>query len=411
MTDFIDDVDAEEWAEFERLGRRAGAELRTAPPDRAIEDLERTVRRRATTRVVAGTVVVVALAAVGWFVTRGHIGSDDTPVDQTPVPTVPLPVGEAGTWRVLAEPATVPTRVSSAAWTGTEVFLLGVRFAGTLSGSAAAYDVRADLWRSLAPPPEALLDSVRTAWTGSALLAVGARGEVFTYEPIEDRWNRIGSPENAAFEDDALAVVSSRGVLARSTDGWWWYDASTDSWSSVPSPDPSLDTRNTVAGGAMLDTLSPTSFVLAAHDAGRTAYSVFDAESGKWARTRAVEGPTVTRGGPSCLAADGRLVCMAEGYGTLDGIVIDVEDGTTSPFSLDHGASLLTTSGTPWFGHAWSLLLARTAAWEALPPLDDVDGFFAAIWNGRELLMFGGQLESGEPGGHFAAAYTPVVQP
>lgn len=414
MTDFFDDVDAEEQAEFERLGRRAGAELRTAPPEDGIHDLQRVVRRRAATRVVAGCVVFAVLATGAWAVLRGR-GGDEMPVDQTPVPTVPLPVGEAGTWRALAQPVTAPEVATSAAWTGTEVLVLGMRGPKAPSGTADAYDVRNDSWRSLALPPTALLGGVRTVWTGSALLAVGQRGEVFSYDPNQDRWTRSASPDSAVFEDGAAVSVSSSGVLARSVDGWWWYDAATDGWSTVPSPDPALDGGASLAGGAAggaaLDVLTPTSFVLAVHDGGRTSYSVFDIGSGEWSPLHSVDGPAATRGDPICQAADGRLVCWAEGVGTLDGIVIDVDSGTTSPFSLDHGASVLATRGTPWFGHAWSLLLARTATWESLPLLEGVDGFATAIWNGRELLMFGGQVESGAPGGRFAAAYTPVVQP
>lgn len=412
MSEFIDEMEAEEWAEFERLGRRAGAEIRTAPPDTALDDLERTMRRRATRRVVTGTFAILVLAVASWFVVRGHLGSDETPVDTTTAPTLPLPVGELGTWRAISNPAEAPAFVPSASWTGTEVIVIGLHGTDTPRVSADAYDVRGDSWRSLAPPPAELRDGVRTAWTGSTLLAVGDRGDAFSYDPSLDQWSRHTRPDAVVLEEGSPVAVSSRGALARSADGWWWFDATGNAWSSVPSPDPVLDSNASTIEGAFLDVLSPAMFVLAVGDAGRISYSVFNADPGEWSRLGAVDGPTSTRGGPFCRAANGRLVCLAEGFSTLDGVVVDVATGATSPFSMgQHGASLLLTNGTPWVGHAWSLLSARTATWEELPPLDGVDGFSVAIWTGRELLMFGGQSESGEPVDRFAAAYTPAVQP
>ena len=416
MTDFIDDVDAEEWAEFERLGRRAGAELRTAPPEDGLHDLQRAVRHRAATRAAAGCVVFAMLAVGAWAVLRGRRG-DESPVDQTPVPTVPLPVGAPGTWRPLSAPADAPDIVFSATWTGTDVIALGAKGTETVRPAALAYDVRRDSWRRLPAPPADVDLTARTAWTGSAVLTADGRGHVDSFDPIANAWQRRAAPSADLTWGDSggLVAVSPSGVLTRSKDAWLWYDEASDTWTRVGSADSKFDDslviRNGVAPSASLDALTTNEFVLAHYREGAIQFVTFDADTGVWSSPQEAESPAVTRGNPWCQAAGGRLVCIAEGYGTLNGRVIDTASGDAESFTLDHNGSAPLTYGTPWFGHAWSLLLARTATWERLPTLQGTEGFNAAVWDGEELIMFGGQSLSGVPASRFAAAYTPVVKP
>ncbi len=416
MTDFIDDVDTEDWEEFERLGRRAGAELRTAPPDSAIEGIERAVRRRAMTRVVAGTLAVALLAGAAFAMFRGREGADDTPVDQTTEPTVPLPAGAPGTWRELAD-TDLPVSTAfdlTGTWTGSKLIVLGGRSPQGGSMVAAAYDVRDDAWQPVAPPPEELQSPFGSAWTGSELLVLDGRGHVVSYDPDTDSWRARSAPDvDVRFAGDVSRFgVSESGVLARSAGGWWWYDEAADVWSAVPSPDAQFDRANspTAAAVVWLEALTPDAFVQSTYD-GPIAFTVFDVSSKTWTPTREVEIPPVTRMPPRCQTADAHLVCFAEGSGTLDGVVIDVGTAESMSFTLGSHSNSLSTVGTPWFGHAWRLLLARTAEWEALPPLKGVTGFSAAVWDGQEMLMFGTTGDTGERSGPFAAAYTPVVKP
>lgn len=412
MTDFVDDATTEEWAEFEQLGRRAGAELRTPPPEEGIPDLQRAVRRRATTRVVAGCVAFLVLVGGAWVVLQGR-GGDESPVDQTPVTTVPLPAGVPGTWRELTAPQDAPDAVLSSTWTGSDVVVLGARDVDVPVATAHAYDVRRDVWRQLATPPAAALSVASAAWTGSTLVAADRAGHVFLYDPAQDRWAAGASTaaDVAWTVGSSLVSATSGGVLARSDTGWWWYDARSDAWSTVPAPDPRFEGSRLAGDDAVwLDVLAPTSFVVATYDGTSVVTAMFDTVSRRWTDPREMSAPPVTRESPVCQAAGGRLVCWAEGFSTLDGVVIDMTTGDSAPFTLDHDGSLLATTGTPWFGHARSLLLARTATWEALPTLQGTEGFSNAIWDGEELIMVGGQNFEGAPS-RFAAAYTPVVQP
>ena len=416
MTDFLDDTDTAEQEAFEMLGRRAGAELRGSSPEPDLDDVERAVRRRATTRMIAGTVGVMVLLAVAWVVTRGPLGRDGEPVDQTPVPTVPLPVGEPGTWRLLTAPDEPPDIVSSAAWTGDQIVVLGVRGATQAVPTAHVYDIRRNAWRAVTPPPiEATLPAL-TAWTGSELLAVSNPSSIVSLDIRTGEWQRRAAPPAGVRWSDsgALIAVSADGVLTRSETGWQWYDATTDTWTAVASPDARLDDAPTdpiAPPTTYLDTLSSGTFVLAGTGSDRLVISTFDPAKLRWTSPIEVKGPTVTRSGPTCQAADRDVVCWAEGFGTLDGVVVDLARRTTKDFTLKHGASALLTRGTPWFGHAWSLLLARTATWEALPALDGAEGFGTAIWDGEELIMLGGTTSTGGAAKLFAVAYTPVVRP
>ena len=99
MTDHLgtsSPVDDEE-EEFERLGRRAGAELRTAAPADGIRAVERGASKRRAAIAVAG-VAGVTIAVVGALVLSGQSADDDqvpvtTPTTrpaQTTVPPVPV---------------------------------------------------------------------------------------------------------------------------------------------------------------------------------------------------------------------------------------------------------------------------------------------------------------------------------
>ena len=66
---------------------------------------------------------------------------------------------------------------------------------------------------------------------------------------------------------------------------------------------------------------------------------------------------------------------------------------------------------TPWFTHAWKLRIPRTATWEDLPALGDVDGFQAAVWTGSEMVFFGGGNSQKTVLDGTTAVYTPIGLP
>ena len=85
-----DDLGVEDdWALFEQLGRRAAADLRTAPPEEGWRAVERTVHRRRATATVAGGVLLTVVVA-GWFALTGS--RHDEPGDRPMTPPQTSPV-------------------------------------------------------------------------------------------------------------------------------------------------------------------------------------------------------------------------------------------------------------------------------------------------------------------------------
>jgi hypothetical protein len=304
-------------------------------------------------------------------------------------------------------------------WTGTDVIVIGSHVINTSElapPSAAAYDVSQDQWRALADPPPAFSNespgevAPGMQWTGSEVLAATSQGEVYAYDPVQDRWeSRAAADESMSLPSPgALVAVSARGVLARSSTGWWWYGNTTDRWESVPAP-PDGDGYSTLAA------LDQDKIVATGIDGGTITSAVFEIAPRSWRTGPPVEdAPVSDRNDPTtCDANDGLLVCWAEGFGTLDGVVIDPLVGLLDRFALGNHSNTINTKGLPWMTHAWKLFSPRSATWEDLPPSPDsgVDSFSAAVWTGSEIMFLGGDYgATGEPLGA-TAAYTPLRLP
>ncbi len=424
--DLVDD-------EFERLGRLAGAELRQPPPaDGAGMVLRSAHRRRATVAIVAAGVTVAVVAAALVVATSG---TRDVPAPVATVPPTSAPVVPTtapadpenatppdaartttpGTWRAVEDPSSLaPELPTAAVWTGTDVIVIGSNWNDTepFPPSTAAYDVGQDRWRRLADPPPALNPQGMPAmqWTGSEVLAATSQGEVYSYDPVQDRWEtRASADESMSLPaEDALVAISARGVLARSSTGWWWYDNTTDRWESVPAPADRAEF-------SLLNTLDHDRIVATRIEGSTITSAVFDIALRRWRSGPLVEdAPVSGRSDPTtCDANDGLLVCWAEGYNSLDGVVIDPLVGRLDSFELGSHDNPFTVEGLPWMTHASKLLSPRTATWEDLPPgpYAGVDSFNAGVWTGSEIVFLGGSNSAGgEPLGR-TAAYTPLQFP
>jgi len=340
------------------------------------------------------------------------------PVDATPTDAVRTTT--PGTWRAVADPSSLaPDFPSAAVWTGTDVIVVGTKVTGVSDLSpliAAAYDVRQDRWRPLAdPPPELGVDPQPGVWpvmqwTGSAVLAATSHGDLYLYDPLQDRWDRRARADESMSLPgaDNLVAVSARGVLAHSSSGWWWFENTTNQWESVPALSDGVGYETLVA-------LDQDRIVAASIDGATVTSAVFDIASRSWRTGPPVEAAALAEGRDpaGCDANDGLLVCFAEGYGALNGVVIDPLLGALHTFELGNHTNTINTRGLPWMTHAWKLLSPRTATWEDLPPIPDggVDEFSAAVWTGSEIIFMGGsQSVTGEPLG-VSAAYTPLLLP
>ena len=445
MTDHIDaDADLVD-DEFERLGRRAGAELRQPPPADGPGTVVRSAHRRRATVVAVAAGVTVAIVVTALFVANSRIQDGPAPVatvPPSPAPVVPTtapsnpedaaPPDAArtttpGTWRAVEDPSSLaPEFPTAAVWTGTDVIVVGSDWIDNTElspPSAVAYDVGQDRWRRLADPPPAFSPDLLSAvpgralselspamqWTGSEVLAATNQGEVYSYDPVQDRWeSRASADESMALPaEDAVVAISARGVLARSSTGWWWYDNTTDRWESVPAPSDRLEF-------SVLNTLDQDRIVATRIEGATITSAVFDIASRSWRIGSPVEDAPVSdrNDNPTgCGVNDGLLVCFAENFDSLDGVVIDPLVGRLDTFELGSHSNPFTIEGLPWMTHASKLLSPRTATWEDLPPSPHgFDSFNAAVWTGSEIVFL---ERSDRPLGRRprTAAYTPLRFP
>ncbi|MEO6318923.1 MAG: hypothetical protein ABIP36_09090 [Acidimicrobiales bacterium] len=392
--------------EFERLGRQAGAELRTAAPTDGYHLAQRAAGRRRTTRTAVAAGVSAMLVVAGLVVIDRSRATDDRQDTVAPVPTVTTTPRDPGTWRTVPDAPQGLSMPLWAVWTGREAIVVGIDEAGDTAPSAVGYDVRADRWRELAEPPATAEGSSGAQWTGSEVLTATLGGQVFAYDPGEDQWTtRTAADESMGFKLNTLVAVSARGVLARTTAGWWWYDDDADAWESLTAPGLGADVT---ALGALDD---QTMVAIRVGDATITS-SVLDIASRTWEDGPEVAGIPDEREPAQCTTANALVVCTAEGYSSLEGTVIDPRAGSLGTFSLGSHSSSLRAEGTPWYAHEWKILLPRAdPTWEDLPLLPGgASGFSAAVWTGSEIVFFGGTDTQGESTGQ-TAAYTPVAKP
>src|SRR5258706_8559260 len=112
MSDRRDGLAATLHDEFERRGRKAGAELRTPAPPGGGRIVERTGNRR---RAIIATIVAGAMVAI--IATILVIARRDPQPRYDNHPD--------GTWRAVHDSPLAPKYPSSAVWTGSEAVVLG----------------------------------------------------------------------------------------------------------------------------------------------------------------------------------------------------------------------------------------------------------------------------------------------
>jgi hypothetical protein len=149
-------------------------------------------------------------------------GGDTVPQLGSGAPAVPVADGAAydpatRTWRLLP-PAPLSAREgAAAAWTGTEMVVVGGDSAGngsTVFGDAAEYDPATNTWQSLPSLPIEPRTDATAIWTGTQLIVIGGKngdgGDALAYEdaaaydpasnswatlpaaPAEPGWNVVG---------------------------------------------------------------------------------------------------------------------------------------------------------------------------------------------------------------------------
>lgn len=196
--------------------------------------------------------------------------------------------------------------------------------AGFNSVTAAAYDPRADTWRTLPPVPgQPLGHEMRTIWTGTQMIIRAAYrnagpsmdmpGGLFAYTPEEDRWSELPSSTqneefltNLAFTGDYLLRVTQNSATAVVTR----YDFDTETWVGIATwpHDPTP-----------LETSVWTGDQLLLWGGGSDAVLV-DPETGTATRTPAGDGPN--RVYPAAVWADGVLLIWGGWQDMDDGLLL-----------------------------------------------------------------------------------------
>lgn len=154
----------------------------------------------------------------------------------------PATVAALTAWRAL-QPPIGGTASASAVWTGREVLVWG-GVDDTLRDLGAAFDPRADAWRTLsregAPTPRAFHSAV---WTGAEMIVWGGawrghQSDGARYDPVTDRWRPLpdaGRPAPRAFHRavwTGTEMIITGEYLMGSLGGR--YRPDTDAWSPLP---------------------------------------------------------------------------------------------------------------------------------------------------------------------------------
>jgi hypothetical protein len=163
-----------------------------------------------------------------WILWGTGVRRDDRPLDGAAY------VPATDTWRSIAS-GPVELTDATAAWTGTEMIVFGAALHGgnvpeTPTAVAAAYDPRADTWRTL--PPSPLDPNSNTAvWNGSELIALDYNHDSAAYDPQTDRWRDLGRVPgddcegglsgSVSIDGDVLAIDCGYAIFFREgSEGW-----------------------------------------------------------------------------------------------------------------------------------------------------------------------------------------------
>ena len=364
--------------------------------------LARETRRRgllAVALAVAATAVLVGSDAL--------LGSSTKP-DQVPT-----------SWRLLP-PAPIAFEAGHTnVWTGTEMIVAGLTGAaadGNLleaSEAAVAYDPAKRSWRRLAAPPQTPNYCRRSAvWTGTEMLVWGC--SLLAYDPRADRWRRLAQPSSGA----GIVVWTGRELIG------WGGGCCGDATADGHAYDPETDTGRTLAESPLGPEQEPlgawTGRELVLFVSGLSAAdgeplpgdlaraAAYDPASDSWRRIaplpEARRGANAVWDGKEILVLGGRtgdgaraVVDFAynpatNGWRRLPGL----ETGRTGAVAAWAGRRVLVWGGD--LGRS-SLVLARTGlAFDPATgrssrlPRAPIDGRVApaAVWTGRELLVWGG---------------------
>jgi N-acetylneuraminic acid mutarotase len=292
----------------------------------------------------------------------------------TAIPSAPQ---LAGAWTALpAAPIKVDGGLTSV-WTGRELLVYG---ALRKTGVAAAYDPAANRWRRLpSPGPTGTFPPYHSVWTGKEMLVWG-QGLREAYDPAANTWRRLpGSPLLSVHEGHGLVVWTGNEMIG------WGGGCCGDAFSDGVAFDPATNRWRGLAQAPLAGSQQPIGawtgkelfvFVGNLDPNGKpwpkrlARAAAYDPATDSWRRIAPLPAP---RNGATAVW-DGHEVLVVGGAGLA-------RAGRPAPLAR--------------VGFAYD---PATNRWRRLPPMESGRFGSAAVWTGRQLLLWGGsQTANGGP--------------
>lgn len=362
-------------------------------------------RRRRALITVGCAVAAVVATAVGAGILAER--DDDRPGVSNQDDSAP-----ATAWALVARGPLSPRDGSLAAWTGTEVIVVGGVSGrpcppgadycigpSTYRTEAAAYDPETDTWRELAPAPEAVPGG-HALWWEDRLLVVSGR-LTLTYDLATDRWERLPDlPDAEAWSgliatDDGPVLFAYQQLPGSGTKVDWRLDPTTGEWSPLPR-DPftgeSYDRTMAWYDGRLWLLSMPFASHMEASDGSSSRIAVLDGDT--WT---VVDEETPDVSYEQRLVGQGDLLVVpssAYGHG-FDSRVFDPNTGEWSalpdPNASDDSCPLGDAEVGPfWVASANALFSASPVDALAVPPCPQVARPAVTVWAGDRLFIWGG---------------------
>lgn len=350
-------------------------------------------RRRSLVLFPAAALATVAAVIAGALVVQRQQedpGVHLKPAEDAPGPDSRAPAPEG--WRPLAEAPIQARRDHVSVWTGTQMLIWGGTDGEQDFDDGAAYDLDANTWKGLPAAPIAGRAGATAVWTGTHLLVWGglssSGGGVMAdgaaFDPKRDEWAKL-PPSPLSGRLSSAAVWTGKEMVI-------WGGASQD---------------GVLRDGAAYDPVKERWRLVDDGPSPRAAHSMV------WTGTQAVvwggrrEGETSVRltDGLSYDAANDAWTPMAEAP----------DPGRDNHTAVWTGKVMFVWGGTVSTADGTGEMAASNGA--IYDPSSDswttVDGYPAAraggsvVWTGREVLVWGGPADDGEPSG---AAFHPEAR-
>jgi hypothetical protein len=286
----------------------------------------------------------------------------------------------AGAWKLL--PAAPVTRLPGemvSVWTGHEMIIHGF----SSPSVTFAYRPASGTWAKLRPGPKPLTleaDDV-AVWTGSRMLVMGLTNG--SYNPVANTWRPI-APLLLPDETAVLAWTGSRvldwgGVCCSSSSNQGAsYNPGTNTWQKLPAV-PLAPRRSAAGAWTGRELIVAGGFTFGRQRLFQNA-AAYNPATRKW---RMIAAMPVGRWGATAVW-DGRELLVIGGY---------TGGGPTAKNRL----AVLGLAYNP-----------ATNRWRSLPKMAYPRSGFAAVWTGRQVLVWGGLTAAHVPPPH-GEAYTPAT--